>query len=385
VTERLNGEPLTLACYAILDERGDQGRNYADALAEFQRAEQLGVEGVWVRQFHLTRGDRGGLPSPFVFLAWLAARTTRLRVGTAAVTLPLETPLRVAEDAAVLDVLSGGRLELGVANGGYQPGLPELFGRPSYAEAAERRAVYLEQFSELLRSLAGVALDDAGSRLNPPAPRLVSRVWEATLSEHSGYEAGTRGHGVLLGTTQTIPAEVTARAYYRGLDDFNARDVSRPVAPRVGLATLIYPAPNPDTALREAAAGIEAKYEWGRDFLPHASTLAEKAAALNLHYGTSEQITESILAQPGFPYATQLLVQTELFYDTYQRRTEALEQFTAEVAPNLGWHTHLTAPIAPGASSTPAASGASSTPAAPGASSTPAAPENESLTTGAFS
>ena len=72
-------------------------------------------------------GPAGGLPSPFVFLGWLAARTSRLRLGTAAVTLPLESPLRLAEDAAVLDALSGGRVELGVANGGGSPGLAELF------------------------------------------------------------------------------------------------------------------------------------------------------------------------------------------------------------------------------------------------------------------
>ncbi|MCU1528158.1 MAG: hypothetical protein JWP75_1921, partial [Frondihabitans sp.] len=311
MTDRLNDEPLTLAIYAILDEQGDQAQNYLDALAEFQRAEEIGVEGVWVRQFHLSRGARGGLPSPFVFLAWLAARTTRLRLGTGIVTLPLETPLRVAEDAAVLDALSGGRLELGVGNGGYQPGLPELFGRPSYAESAERRAIYRDQFATLLRALDGADLDNAGSLLNPPTRGLTSRVWEAALSEQSGYDAGARGHGVLLGTTQTVPAEVTARAYYRGLEEFAS---SRTVAPRVGLATLIYPAKDRETALREAADGIEEKYAWGRDFLPTATTLAEKADAINLHYGTSEQIVESILAQPGFPYATQLLVQTELFY-----------------------------------------------------------------------
>jgi alkanesulfonate monooxygenase SsuD/methylene tetrahydromethanopterin reductase-like flavin-dependent oxidoreductase (luciferase family) len=342
VSLRITDEPLTLAVYAILDESGDQAANYLAALGEFQRAEELGVEGVWIRQFHLTRGARGGLPSPFVFLSWLAARTTRLRLGTGIVTLPLETPLRVAEDAAVLDALSGGRLELGVANGGYAPGQPELFGRPSYADADERRTVYLRQFDELLRAMRGEALDEQGTVLNPPAPGLASRVWEATLSERSGYEAGLRGHGVLLGTTQTVPAEVTARAYYRGLDE-HALDAPDG-RPRVGLATLVYPARDRETALREAADGIEEKYSWGREFLGPASTLAEKAAAINLHYGTSDDIAESIAAQPGFAYATQLMVQTELFYDTYAHRTEALEQFTSEVAPALGWATTTPGP-----------------------------------------
>ena len=82
---RESDEPLSLAAYAIVNEPGDQARNYHDALELFAQAELLGVEGLWVRQFHLRRrGHRsqsplaGGLPSPFVFLGWLAARTSRL-------------------------------------------------------------------------------------------------------------------------------------------------------------------------------------------------------------------------------------------------------------------------------------------------------------------
>jgi len=88
--------------------------------------------------------------------------------------------------------------------------------------------------------------------------------------------------------------------------------------------------------------------EWGRAFLPPATTLAEKAASICLHYGTAEQITESILAQPWFPYATQLMVQTELFFASYAARADALELFTRDVAPALGWTAAArTVPAAP--------------------------------------
>jgi alkanesulfonate monooxygenase SsuD/methylene tetrahydromethanopterin reductase-like flavin-dependent oxidoreductase (luciferase family) len=341
VSARENDEPLTLAAYAILNEPGDQARNYHQALELFAHAERLGVEGLWVRQFHVRRPGpstqstpAGGLPSPFVFLAWLAARTHRLRLGTAAVTLPLESPIRVAEDAAVLDALSGGRVELGVANGGAAPGLAELY-RGVGGGPADRRAAYRADLGRLADALCGARLNESGARLNPPSPGLADRIWEATLSEQSGFDTGNRGHGVLIGTTQTVPAEVTARAYYRGLERYTREHGPRP--PRVGLATLIYPAKDKETALGEARAGIEEKYAWGRDFLPPATTLAEKAASICLHYGTAEQITESIAAQPWFGYATQLMVQTELFYSSYAHRADALELFTTEVAPALGW------------------------------------------------
>jgi alkanesulfonate monooxygenase SsuD/methylene tetrahydromethanopterin reductase-like flavin-dependent oxidoreductase (luciferase family) len=342
MTVREHDEPLTLAAYAILNEPGDQARNYHDALGLFAHAERLGVEGLWVRQFHLRRpgpgtqsGPAGGLPSPFVFLAWLAARTSRLRLGTAVVTLPLEDPVRVAEDAAVLDALSGGRVELGVANGGSAPGLAELFRGGDGGDPAGRREAYQADLARLAAVLGGEPLDISGARLNPPSPGLAGRIWEATLSEQSGYDTGARGHGVLIGTTQTVPAEVTARAYYRGLGRYRAEQGPRP--PRVGIATLIYPAKDRETALREARDGIEEKYEWGQSFLPPATTLAEKAASIGLHYGTAEQIAGSILARPWLGYATQLMVQTELFYASYAHRAEALELFAREVAPALGW------------------------------------------------
>lgn len=335
--ERVTDEPLTIAEYAILDEPGEQQDKYREALGLFELADRIGVDGVWVRQFHLRSGRfPGGLPSPLVFLAALASRTTRLRLGTAAITLPLESPLRVAEDAAVLDAVSGGRLELGFANGGGLPGLAELFGRGAHDGLEERKAAYVADLDRVVGILRGEPLDEVGSVLNPPAAALADRIWEATLTERSGREVGERGHGVLIGTTQTVPGEVTARAYYEGLERRSADHDG--VRPRVGVATLIYPAADRATALREAQAGIERKYEWGREFLPPATTLAEKAASINLHYGTSEDIVASIAAHPAFRYATQLLVQTELFYDGYAHRADALEQFVTEVAPELGWH-----------------------------------------------
>jgi alkanesulfonate monooxygenase SsuD/methylene tetrahydromethanopterin reductase-like flavin-dependent oxidoreductase (luciferase family) len=348
---RENDEPLSLAAYAIMNESGDQARNYHDAVELFRQAEQLGVEGLWVRQVHLRRpghrsqaAEAGGLPSPLVFLGWLAARTSRLRLGTAAVTLPLESPLRLAEDAAVLDALSGGRVELGVANGGSGPGLAELF--RSYATAmdrapgggigaASRRVAYRASLTRLADALDGVGLGAAGHKLNPPSLGLTSRIWEIAASDQSGYDVGARGNGVLIRTGQTAPAEVTARSYYRGLNrraaEFGAR------TPRVGISTLIYPAGDRQSALREVRDGIEERYEQGSRFLPAASTLAEKAAAIGLHYGTPEQIAESILSQPWFPYATQLMVQTDAFFQSYAQRADALELFVRAVAPALGW------------------------------------------------
>src|SRR6185437_14797224 len=100
----------------LLDLTGPAER-YRLAIEQIVHAERCGFDTAWIAQHHFHE-DEGGLPAPFVFLAQVAAQTSRIRLGTAIVTLPLELPIRVAEDAAVLDLMSGGRLEVGVGPGG---------------------------------------------------------------------------------------------------------------------------------------------------------------------------------------------------------------------------------------------------------------------------
>src|SRR4051794_19501490 len=109
--------------------------------AEVVAAEELGYDTAWVAEHHFSN-RYGILPDVFSYLGYLAARTSRIRLGAAVVTLPLYDPVRVVENAAFLDVLSGGRLVLGVGSG-YRPyefaGLGRDFERRHeiQAEAAE--------------------------------------------------------------------------------------------------------------------------------------------------------------------------------------------------------------------------------------------------------
>ena len=82
-------------------------------------AEQCGFDSVWIAEHHFT--EYGYCGSPAVTLAAVAARTERIRLGTGVVVLPINHPVRVAEDYAFLDNLSGGRVDLGIGRG-YQPG-----------------------------------------------------------------------------------------------------------------------------------------------------------------------------------------------------------------------------------------------------------------------
>jgi len=117
----------------LLDEATPAER-YRLAAEQITHAEKVGLDSAWIAQHHFHEQE-GGLPAPFAFLGFVAAQTSRIRLGTGIVTLPLEHPVRVAEDAAVLDLLSNGRLELGVGTGG-NPSAFAAFGLDS-AQRAE--------------------------------------------------------------------------------------------------------------------------------------------------------------------------------------------------------------------------------------------------------
>src|SRR5947207_98397 len=133
----VDDRPFRLGFMSHVSGHADPATVLEQTTRPFVIAEALGFDSVWVAQQHVG-AECGHLPSPFVFLASVAARTSRVRLGTAVITLPLEDPVRTAEDAAVADLLSGGRIELGVGTCPHQPSFAAM-GRDFESRRAVQR------------------------------------------------------------------------------------------------------------------------------------------------------------------------------------------------------------------------------------------------------
>jgi probable F420-dependent oxidoreductase len=116
---------------------------YAETLDQAVRAEDLGFASIWLSEHHFS--DEGYLPSLTTMLGALSQRTSRVRLGTAVLLAPLHHPLRLAEDLAVADQLSRGRLDVGLAPG-YKPSEFAVLGVPK-----SERGARTDETIEILR------------------------------------------------------------------------------------------------------------------------------------------------------------------------------------------------------------------------------------------
>ena len=132
---------------------------YRQCLDQIAEAERLGFDSVWLTEHHFC--DDGYTPSPLVVAAAIGARTQRMRIGTNLIVLPLHNPVRIAEDAATLSLLTGGRFDLGVGIGYRELEFRE-FGR----QLSHRKSLMEEAVAIIRRAWAGESIAFAGKRFN---------------------------------------------------------------------------------------------------------------------------------------------------------------------------------------------------------------------------
>jgi alkanesulfonate monooxygenase SsuD/methylene tetrahydromethanopterin reductase-like flavin-dependent oxidoreductase (luciferase family) len=228
---------------------------YTRAVDIAQAAEALGFGNVWLAEHHFS--TYGYLSRPAQLASFLAAKTSRIRVGTAVIVVPLHHPLVVAEEIATLDLVSGGRLDVGLGRG-YQHYEFERFG----LELESGRARWEESIDIILKSFDGRPFTYEGKLFKIPEttvfPQPVQKprppIWITAQSPDSVEGAVRRGFNVLTGGFG-VPLERMAE--FRRLFDRVVAEVKPPAPLKVGVQRAVYVT---DSVADARAAAEEARW-----------------------------------------------------------------------------------------------------------------------------
>jgi alkanesulfonate monooxygenase SsuD/methylene tetrahydromethanopterin reductase-like flavin-dependent oxidoreductase (luciferase family) len=184
-----------------LFDGGDPGPGHESTLAVIELGERLGFDSAWLRHRHL----QYGISSPVAVLAAATQRTSRIQLGIAVTPLGWENPLRLAEDLATVDVLSGDRLNPGISVG--PPMHWDAVRDALYPDTADAEDFSYARVERLLRHIRGERVTDfAGvegievwsDRVEPHSPGLASRMWYGGASTRSARWAGEHGMNLLI-------------------------------------------------------------------------------------------------------------------------------------------------------------------------------------------
>ena len=327
--------PKRLGFFTRLLDQVDAAERYRLATAQIAHAERCGFDSAWIAQHHFHEGE-GGLPSPFVFLAQAAARTSRIRLGTGIVTLPLELPVRVAEDAAVTDLMSGGRLEVGVGPGG------NLTAFTAFGFDSNDRHTLMERNLELLRTAWSGGKLPGGDRLYPSSPSLVDRIWQATFSVAGARRAGAAGDGLMLSRTQPRPPDAPNASLadiQNPMIDAYLEALPKGRAPRILASRTVFVADDHKEAMRLAEIGlVRLRHRLAATGdLSSGDLIGDLIAAFDVHVGTPGDVIASLQADSTLARATDLTVQSHSIDPPHPFILRSIELVAEKVAPALGW------------------------------------------------
>jgi len=311
----------------LLDNTTAEER-YRIALEQIILAEKLGYDNAWIAQHHFDR-DEGGLPSPFVFLAAAGQATQNITLGTAVITLSFENPLRVIEDATVLNLMHNQRLELGLGSGATDATFT------GFGLCAEnRRDIFTDHFTRFQEIL------DNKQQLYPVPDKLSQKTWLATFSTQGAALAGAAGYGLMLSRTQPRvkgSEQSLTEMQHRIIDHYLA---ALPVGaePRIMVSRTVL-------VVDENSEG----QQWLNDFIrqfeqKYADPASQNYYALNefttlkdAYYGTPEQVKVLLAEDSVLERATHIAFQSHTIEPDYKVSNRSLELLMQHVVKDLGW------------------------------------------------
>ncbi|HWS32559.1 MAG TPA: LLM class flavin-dependent oxidoreductase [Actinoplanes sp.] len=323
------------------DVTGSQTRSAADSLLQTidlaVAAEELGVDSASVRVHHFERQ----LASPFPLLAAIAARTGRIEMGTGVIDMRYENPLYMAEEAAATDLISGGRLQLGVSRGSPETALrgSETFGYvPADGEtAADSARQKTEVFLAAIDGTPVARTDPArtggvsgGLAITPQSPGLRQRIWwgagtRATAEWAAGIGMNLQSStllsedtGVPFDRLQAEQIELYRQAFTAAGHGWEPRvSVSRSVLPITEEIDRIYFGREGDQDQVGLLEGVRSRF--GRTYSGDPDRIAAELAA-DAAVQSADTVLFTVPNQLGVEYNTRLL-----------------KTITEHIAPAIGW------------------------------------------------
>jgi alkanesulfonate monooxygenase SsuD/methylene tetrahydromethanopterin reductase-like flavin-dependent oxidoreductase (luciferase family) len=299
-------------------------------LEMIELGERLGFDSAWLRHRHL----QYGISSPVAVMAAASQRTSRIELGTAVTPLGWENPLRLAEDLATVDILSGGRINPGVSVG--PPMHYDDVREALYPNTSDKEDFSYERVARLLRFVDGSAaasfsgtegFEQFSSRVEPHSPGLRSRMWYGGASLASARWAGQNGMNFL--TSSVVKAEESADFAAVQLSHIRAFRAAHPAgaAARVSQGLVVIPTDS-------ASAAQRARYEaYVAARTPRTAAPIGPARMLFARdiVGTSEQIAEALYAHAAFRQVTEVA-----FALPFSFSREDYEQILTDMATGLG-------------------------------------------------
>jgi len=311
------------------------GPGHQTTLDMISLGERLGFDSAWVRHRHL----QYGISSPVAVLAAAAQRTSRIELGTAVIPLGWENPLRLAEDLATVDVLSGGRLNPGVSVG--PPRHWEDVRGALYPDTAEAEDFSHERVARLLRFVAGEpavsfrgadGFEQFSDQVQPHSPGLRSRMWYGGGSLASARWAGEHATNFL--TSSVVRAEESEDFAAVQLSHIRAFRGAHPAgtAARVSQGLVVIPTDSATPAQRARySAYVEARTP--RTAAPLGPARMMFARDL---IGTSAEIADSLYAHAAFREVTEVAFALPFTF-AWDDYVQILTDVAEKLGPALGW------------------------------------------------
>ncbi|MFF3918156.1 LLM class flavin-dependent oxidoreductase [Streptomyces sp. NPDC001852] len=321
-----------------LFDPADPGRGHESTLKIIELGERLGFDSAWLRHRHLQHG----ISSPVAVLAAASQRTQRIELGTAVTPLGWENPLRLAEDLATVDILSGGRLNPGVSVG--PPMHFEQTKDALYPDTADAEDFSYERVRRLLDLVRGKpASDFSGVEgfevfsdvVQPHSPGLGRRLWYGGGSLGSARWAGE--HGMNFLTSSVVKAEQPGGPWdFAGIQlslirEFRAHHPDGEAA-RVSQGLVVIPT---DSASPEQRAKYQA---YAAKRLPRTASPQGPGRLLFAPdlVGTSEEIADELRAHAAFREVDEVAFALPFTFD-HEDYVQILTDMATKLGPALGW------------------------------------------------